>query len=44
VLAATGDYAAIYRRSVGADSTLQLPPGPNQPQEDGGLLVPPYAE
>jgi len=44
MLAATGDYAAIYRRSVGAESTLQLPPGPNQPQEDGGLLVPPYAE
>jgi general L-amino acid transport system substrate-binding protein len=44
VLAATGGYGAIYARTIGAGSPLQLAPGPNQPQEDGGLLVPPYAE
>jgi general L-amino acid transport system substrate-binding protein len=44
MLSATGSYAAIYNRTLGDASPLQLPRGPNQPREDGGLLVPPYAE
>lgn len=44
VLAATGNYAAIYRRNVGADSALQLDPGMNAASTQGGLFVPPHAE
>jgi hypothetical protein len=44
VLSATGGYAAILRRNVGAGSPLGLPPGPNALTSQGGLLAPPYAE
>ncbi|GAN76606.1 ABC amino acid permease/signal transduction systems [Acidisphaera rubrifaciens HS-AP3] len=44
VLATVGSYDAILRRTVGADSPLDLPPGPNRVQDEGGLLVAPYAE
>jgi len=43
-LAATGGYAAIFRRHVGEDSPLALPFGANAPIEQGGLMAPPYAE
>lgn len=44
VLATVGPYDAILRRTVGAGSPLELPPGPNRIQDDGGLLIAPYAE
>jgi general L-amino acid transport system substrate-binding protein len=41
VVAAAGSYEDIYRRSVGSDSILDLPPGPNASWRAGGLLVVP---
>ncbi len=44
VLAATGDYAEIFRRNIGDASPLDLPLGPNALAGEGGLMAPPYAE
>ena len=44
VVAAAGDYGAIYARNLGAASLLALPRGPNAPLRDGGLFAPPYLE
>lgn len=44
VLNATGSYATILRRNVGANSPFRLSPGPNTFPSAGGLIVPPYAE
>jgi general L-amino acid transport system substrate-binding protein len=44
VLAATGDYAAIFKRNVGEASPLRLPLGPNALAGEGGLMAPPDAE
>jgi general L-amino acid transport system substrate-binding protein len=41
---AVGDYDAIFRRNLGSDSRLDLPPGLNTLWSDGGLLCPPYSE
>ena len=38
---ALGDYAAIYRRTLGDGSALALPPGPNANWRNGGLFAPP---
>jgi general L-amino acid transport system substrate-binding protein len=38
---ALGTYAAIYRRTLGDDTALELPPEGNAPWLDGGQLVPP---
>ena len=40
VLAATGNYAEIYRRVLGMDSPMKLPRGQNALARDGGLLQP----
>ena len=44
VLAATGDYGAIYARTLGEQSPFKLPRGVNAPWSAGGLLAPPVAE
>ncbi|MEJ1976714.1 MAG: hypothetical protein WDN49_11980 [Acetobacteraceae bacterium] len=44
VLKATGSYADIYTRNLGADSPLELPRGLNQLWTEGGLLCPPFTE
>ena len=36
-----GTYAAIYRRTLGDESALDLPPSSNASWHDGGLVVPP---
>ena len=41
---ATGDYDAIFRRNLGHDTKLDLPPGLNTLWSEGGLLCPPYSE
>jgi general L-amino acid transport system substrate-binding protein len=41
---ATGDYDAIFRRNLGTDSKLDLPPGLNTLWSEGGLFCPPYSE
>jgi general L-amino acid transport system substrate-binding protein len=41
---AVGDYDAIFRRHLGRDSTLGLPPGLNTLWSEGGLFCPPYSE
>jgi general L-amino acid transport system substrate-binding protein len=41
---AIGDYDAIFRRNLGSDSTLDLPPGLNALWSAGGLFCPPYSE
>ena len=41
---ALGDYAAIYRRTLGAGSALDLPPGPNANWREGGLFAPPSVD
>ena len=43
-IAAAGPYAAMVRRSLGAESPLDLPSGPNASWRDGGLIVPPAVE
>lgn len=44
VLAATGDYGAIYERHFGAKSGHVLARGPNENQANGGLLLAPFRE
>lgn len=44
VLAATGSYAAMLKRNVGEASPLQLPAGTNGLAEQGGLIMPLYAQ
>jgi general L-amino acid transport system substrate-binding protein len=44
VVAATGSYADIFRRNLGAGSPLDLPRGLNALWNDGGLLCPPITE
>ena len=39
-----GDYDAIFRRNLGSDSRLDLPPGLNTLWSEGGLFCPPYSE
>ena len=41
---AVGDYDAIFRRDLGSDTKLDLPPGLNTLWSEGGLLCPPYSE
>jgi general L-amino acid transport system substrate-binding protein len=41
---AVGDYDAIFRRNLGSDTRLDLPPGLNTLWREGGLLCPPYSE
>jgi general L-amino acid transport system substrate-binding protein len=41
---AVGDYDAIFRRNLGSDSRLDLPPGLNTLWSEGGLFCPPYSE
>jgi general L-amino acid transport system substrate-binding protein len=41
---AVGDYDAIFRRNLGRDTRLDLPPGLNTLWSEGGLLCPPYSE
>jgi hypothetical protein len=41
---AVGDYDAIFRRNLGRDTRLDLPPGFNTLWSEGGLLCPPYSE
>ena len=41
---AVGDYDAIFRRNLGADTQLDLPPGLNSLWSEGGLFCPPYSE
>jgi general L-amino acid transport system substrate-binding protein len=41
---AVGDYDAIFRRTLGSDSRLGLPPGLNALWSAGGLFCPPYSE
>jgi len=41
---AVGDYDAIFRRNLGSDSKLDLPPGLNTLWSEGGLFCPPYSE
>ncbi len=43
-LEAEGNHAEIYRRDVGAGSSLRLPVGANAPVSAGGALVAPSAE
>jgi general L-amino acid transport system substrate-binding protein len=43
VLKAVGNYGEIYDRSLGPNTPLNLPRGPNKPWTQGGLLyAPPY--
>lgn len=44
VLAATGSYAAVLRRTVGEGSPLRLPAGPNASGARGGLMSAPTAD
>ncbi len=44
VLAAAGDAEAMRRRSLGEDSPLGLPAGPNASWREGGLMVAPAVE
>ena len=44
ILAAVGDYGAIYDRHLGKQSGLNLPRGPNDNQANGGLLLAPFLE
>jgi general L-amino acid transport system substrate-binding protein len=39
-----GDYDAIFRRNLGSDTKLDLPPGLNTLWSEGGLFCPPYSE
>lgn len=41
VIKAVGNYGELYARSLGDKSPYQLPPGPNQPWNKGGLLFTP---
>jgi general L-amino acid transport system substrate-binding protein len=41
MLAAVGDYGAIYARNLGEGSPFKLARGPNAPWSAGGLLAPP---
>jgi general L-amino acid transport system substrate-binding protein len=41
---AVGDYDAIFRRNLGSDSKLDLPPWLNTLWSEGGLFCPPYSE
>jgi general L-amino acid transport system substrate-binding protein len=41
---AVGGYDAIFRRNLGRDSKLDLPPGLNTLWSEGGLFCPPYSE
>lgn len=44
VIAAVGDYGALYRRNLGDQSPYALPPGANALSRDGGLIAPPFSE
>ncbi len=44
MLAATGSYAAMYDRTLGAGSPLELPRGLNALWSAGGLFCPPFSE
>ena len=44
MLAATGSYAALYDRNLGARSPLELPRGLNALWTAGGLFCPPFSE
>ena len=44
LVGADGSYATLLRRSVGVDSPLRLPPGPNALAGQGGLLRPVEAQ
>ena len=44
MLQAVGDYDAIFRRNLGSDTKLDLPPGLNTLWSEGGLFCPPYSE
>ena len=44
MLAATGHYAALYDRNLGAGSPLELPRGLNALWTAGGLFCPPFSE
>jgi general L-amino acid transport system substrate-binding protein len=44
VIEATGSYADIFRRNLGAASRYRLPRGLNAPLSEGGMLVVPYLE
>jgi general L-amino acid transport system substrate-binding protein len=44
VLAAVGDYGAIYARNLGDASPFGLARGVNAPWTAGGLIAPPVAE
>jgi general L-amino acid transport system substrate-binding protein len=44
VIAAVGDYAAIFSRNLGEGSALRLPRGVNAPWNRGGLLTAPLAQ
>jgi general L-amino acid transport system substrate-binding protein len=39
-----GDYDAIFRRNLGSETKLDLPPGQNTLWSEGGLFCPPYSE
>lgn len=41
VIGSVGSYTEMFRRNLGADSPLELPPGPNRLWSQGGLLIPP---
>lgn len=44
VIAATGPYADLFQRNLGADSVLDLPRGTNARWDGGGLLAPATVE